>query len=105
MNLNHNGQAITCPRSCRQGRVDGPSLAKLMQTDKREYTFAPDLPHRHPRHVAVLLAGDLRHQPDEGRKVITVPPPQMVANMRVATWTATAWASPGATAPSWTASA
>jgi len=28
-------------------------------------------------------------------KIITVPPPQMVANMRVATWTATASASPG----------
>ncbi|CUJ66662.1 Uncharacterised protein [Achromobacter sp. 2789STDY5608621] len=28
----------------------------------------PDLPDRHPRHVAVLLAGRLRHRPDEGRQ-------------------------------------
>jgi hypothetical protein len=40
-------------------------------------TPCPDLPHWHPRHVAVLLAGQ-RHQPDEDAKVITVPP-QMVA--------------------------
>jgi nitrate/nitrite transport system substrate-binding protein len=34
--------------------------------------------------VDALLAGRGRHQPDvSGAKLITVPPPQMVANMRV----------------------
>src|SRR5204863_6476148 len=45
MTLNNNGQAITLSKKLAdKGAVDGPSLAKLMQTDKREYTFAQTFP-------------------------------------------------------------
>ena len=41
MTLNHNGQAITLSKKLAdKGAIDGPSLAKLMASDKREYTFA-----------------------------------------------------------------
>jgi hypothetical protein len=69
MTLNHNGQAITLSKKLAdKGAVDGAGLAKLMAAEKREYTFAQTFPHRHPRHVAVLLAGGQRHQPDAGRQ-------------------------------------
>mgnify|MGYP003344412109 CR=1 FL=1 len=45
MTLNHNGQAITLSKALAdKGAVNGASLAKLMQTDKREYTFAQTFP-------------------------------------------------------------
>ena len=41
MTLNQNGQAITLSKKlAEKGAVDAPSLAKLMATDKRDYTFA-----------------------------------------------------------------
>ena len=58
LTLNNNGQAITLSKKLSdKGAVDGPSLAKLM-----------------------AAAGI---NPLKDAKVITVPPPQMVANMRV----------------------
>ncbi len=45
MNLNHNGQAITLSKKLAdKGAVDAGSLAKLMATEKREYTFAQTFP-------------------------------------------------------------
>ena len=45
MTLNNNGQAITLSKKLAdKGAVDGPSLAKLMAADKREYTFAQTFP-------------------------------------------------------------
>src|SRR5579862_8566200 len=45
MTLNNNGQAITLSKKLAdKGAVDGASLAKLMNTDKREYTFAQTFP-------------------------------------------------------------
>ncbi|MBT9610615.1 MAG: ABC transporter substrate-binding protein, partial [Aquabacterium sp.] len=45
MTLNHNGQAITLSKKLADaGAVDGPSLAKVMAKDKREYTFAQTFP-------------------------------------------------------------
>ena len=45
MTLNHNGQAITLSKKVAdKGAVDGPSLAKLMGSEKREYTFAQTFP-------------------------------------------------------------
>jgi len=44
MTLNRNGQRSRCRRSCRQGAVDGASLARLMAAEKREYTFAQTFP-------------------------------------------------------------
>ncbi|MFM1908176.1 MAG: hypothetical protein RLZZ591_1853, partial [Pseudomonadota bacterium] len=84
MNLNNNGQAITLSKALAdKGAVDGPSLAKLMAADKREYTFAGTFPtgtHAMWMHYWLAAAGI---NPLSGAKLITVPPPQMVANMRV----------------------
>jgi len=84
MNLNNNGQAITLStKLSEKGAVDGPSLAKLMQTDKRDYTFAQTFPTgTHAMWLYYWLAAHGIH-PLKDAKVITVPPPQMVANMRV----------------------
>ncbi|MBI4990030.1 MAG: ABC transporter substrate-binding protein [Rhodocyclales bacterium] len=84
MNLNHNGQAITLSNQLKEkGAVDGPSLKKLIVTDKREYTFAQTFPTgTHAMWLYYWLAAhDINPMKDV--KVITVPPPQMVANMRV----------------------
>jgi nitrate/nitrite transport system substrate-binding protein len=63
--------------------VDGQSLAKLMTTDKREYTFAQTFPTgTHAMWLYYWLAA-YGINPMKDAKVITVPPPQMVANMRV----------------------
>ncbi|ASU41526.1 nitrate transporter [Herbaspirillum sp. meg3] len=84
MNLNNNGQAITLSKKVAdKGGVDGASLAKLMQTDKREYTFAQTFPTgTHAMWLYYWLAAN-GINPMKDAKVITVPPPQMVANMRV----------------------
>jgi nitrate/nitrite transport system substrate-binding protein len=84
MNLNQNGQAITLSKKLAdKGAVDGASLAKLMATDKREYTFAQTFPTG--THAMWLYYWLAAHgiNPMKDAKVITVPPPQMVANMRV----------------------
>ncbi|HEX5684450.1 MAG TPA: CmpA/NrtA family ABC transporter substrate-binding protein [Ideonella sp.] len=84
MNLNHNGQAITLSKKLAdKGAVDGPSLAKLMATDKRDYTFAQTFPTgTHAMWLYYWLA-TYGINPMKDAKIITVPPPQMVANMRV----------------------
>ena len=84
MNLNHNGQAITLSKKLAdKGAVDGAGLAKLMQTEKREYTFAQTFPTgTHAMWLYYWLAAN-GINPMKDAKVITVPPPQMVANMRV----------------------
>jgi nitrate/nitrite transport system substrate-binding protein len=84
MNLNHNGQAISLSKKLAdKGAVDGASLAKLMASDKREYTFAQTFPTG--THAMWLYYWLAAHgiNPMKDAKVITVPPPQMVANMRV----------------------
>jgi nitrate/nitrite transport system substrate-binding protein len=84
MNLNHNGQAITLSKKVADaGGVDGASLAKLMRTDKRDYTFAQTFPTgTHAMWLYYWLAS-YGIDPMKDAKVITVPPPQMVANMRI----------------------
>jgi nitrate/nitrite transport system substrate-binding protein len=84
MNLNHNGQAITLSKKLAdKGAVDGASLAKLMRTDAREYTFAQTFPTgTHAMWLYYWLAS-YGIDPMKDAKVITVPPPQMVANMRI----------------------
>ena len=84
MTLNHNGQAITLSKKlAEKGAVDGPSLAKLMNAEKREYTFAQTFPTG--THAMWLYYWLAAHgvNPMSDAKIITVPPPQMVANMRV----------------------
>ena len=88
MTLNNNGQAITLSKKLAdKGAVDGPSLAKLMTTDKRPdgeaRTFAQTFPtgtHAMWLYYWMASAGI---NPIKDAKVITAPPPQMVANMRV----------------------
>ncbi|GAC1532264.1 MAG: CmpA/NrtA family ABC transporter substrate-binding protein [Ramlibacter sp.] len=84
MSLNNNGQAITLSKKLAdKGAVDGASLAKVMATDKREYTFAQTFPtgtHAMWLYYWLAAAGI---NPLRDTKAITVPPPQMVANMRV----------------------
>jgi len=84
MTLNNNGQAITLSKKLAdKGAVDGASLAKLMATDKRDYTFAQTFPTgTHAMWLYYWLAS-VGINPMKDAKVITVPPPQMVANMRV----------------------
>jgi len=84
MNLNHNGQAITLSKKLSdKGAVDGPSLAKLMRAEKREYTFAQTFPTgTHAMWLYYWLAS-YGIDPMKDARIITVPPPQMVANMRV----------------------
>ncbi|MFZ5463237.1 MAG: CmpA/NrtA family ABC transporter substrate-binding protein [Pseudomonadota bacterium] len=84
MGLNRNGQAITLSNQLRdKGAVDGASLKKLISADKREYTFAQTFPTgTHAMWLYYWLAAhDINPMKDV--KTITVPPPQMVANMRV----------------------
>ncbi len=84
MNLNQNGQAITLSKKlAEKGAVDGPSLAKLMGSEKREYTFAQTFPtgtHAMWLYYWLAAAGI---DPMKDARAIVVPPPQMVANMRV----------------------
>lgn len=84
MTLNQNGQALTLSRKLAdKGAVDAPSLAKLMAAEKREYTFAQTFPtSTHAMWLYYWLAS-AGINPMRDAKVITVPPPQMVANMRV----------------------
>jgi nitrate/nitrite transport system substrate-binding protein len=84
MTLNNNGQAITLSKTLAdKGAVDGPSLAKVMAKEKREYTFAGTFPTgTHTMWIHYWLAAS-GINPLTGAKLITVPPPQMVANMRV----------------------
>jgi nitrate/nitrite transport system substrate-binding protein len=84
MTLNRNGQGITLSKKLAdKGAVDIASLAKAMAADKRDYTFAQTFPTgTHAMWLYYWLAsGGIN--PMRDAKVITVPPPQMVANMRV----------------------
>ena len=84
MNLNHNGQAITLSSQLRdKGATDGEKLAALVAREKREYTFAQTFPTgTHAMWIYYWLAAH-GINPMKDVKTITVPPPQMVANMRV----------------------
>ena len=84
MTLNNNGQAITLSKKLAdKGAVDASSLAKVMASDKREYTFAQTFPTgTHAMWLYYWLAS-AGISPMKDVKSITVPPPQMVANMRV----------------------
>jgi nitrate/nitrite transport system substrate-binding protein len=84
MNLNHNGQAFTLSRKLfDKGVNDGTSLAALIAREKGEYTFAQTFPTgTHAMWLYYWLASYGVH-PFQDVKTITVPPPQMVANMRV----------------------
>ena len=84
MNLNHNGQAFTLSRKLYdKGVRDATTLATLIAKERGEYTFAQTFPTgTHAMWLYYWLAAYGVH-PFNDVKTITVPPPQMVANMRV----------------------
>ncbi len=84
MTLNQNGQGITLSNQLKdKGVTNGEQLAALMKKEKREYTFAQTFPTgTHAMWLYYWLAAN-GINPFVDAKVITVPPPQMVANMRV----------------------
>ncbi len=84
MSLNNNGQAITVSKKLAdKGAGDGAGLKKVMAAEKREYTFAQTFPTgTHAMWLYYWLAAN-GIDPFKDAKAITVPPPQMVANMRV----------------------
>ena len=84
MCLNHNGQAITLSDQLRdKGATDGAKLKALIAKEKRDYTFAQTFPTgTHAMWLYYWLAAN-GINPMTDVKSITVPPPQMVANMRV----------------------
>jgi nitrate/nitrite transport system substrate-binding protein len=83
MSINNNGQAITLSKALYQkGVTDGASLKAVMDKEKRDYTFAQTFPTgTHAMWLYYWLA-NYGINPLKDAKIITVPPPQMVANMR-----------------------
>ena len=84
MSLNNNGQAITLSNALKdKGAVDGASLQKVVAKKEKEYTFAQTFPTgTHAMWLYYWLA-TYGIDPFKDVKNIVVPPPQMVANMRV----------------------
>lgn len=82
MGINHNGQGITLSRQLK-GVTDGETLKKLVDTRDREYTFAQTFPTSTHAMWLYYWLGAHGINPFTDAKTITVPPPQMVANMRV----------------------
>ena len=84
MSLNNNGQAITLANKfAEKGVKDGAGLKGFIDKNKAEYTFAQTFPTgTHAMWLYYWLA-TYGIDPFKDVKNITVPPPQMVANMRV----------------------
>jgi nitrate/nitrite transport system substrate-binding protein len=84
MNLNNNGQAITLANKfAEKGVKDGAGLKAFIDKNKGEYTFAQTFPTgTHAMWIYYWLA-TYGIDPFKDVKTIVVPPPQMVANMRV----------------------
>jgi len=84
MTINNNGQAISLSNQLRdKGVTDGAGLSKIVKAEPREYTFAQTFPTgTHAMWLYYWLA-NYGIDPFKDVKNITVPPPQMVANMRI----------------------
>jgi nitrate/nitrite transport system substrate-binding protein len=84
MSINNNGQAISLSNQLKaKGAVDGASLAALIKKEPREYTFAQTFPTGTHAMWLYYWLGSHGINPFSEVKNITVPPPQMIANMRV----------------------
>jgi len=84
MTLNNNGQGISLARHLLQkGVTDGPSLARLIKAEPREFTFAHTFPTG--THAMWLYYWLASHgiDPFTEVKTITIPPPEMVENARI----------------------
>ena len=84
MTLNRNGQGLTLSKALAdKGATNLAGLAALMKKEPREYTFAQTFPTgTHAMWLYYWLAS-AGIDPFKDVKCIVVPPPQMVANMRV----------------------
>ncbi len=84
MGINHNGQGISLSSKLKDaGAVDGATLKKLVDKKEREYVFAQTFPTgTHAMWLYYWLAAN-GIDPFKDVKNIVIPPPQMVANMRV----------------------
>ena len=84
MNLDHNGQAITLSNALKdKGVKDGRTLKRLLENENRDYIFANTFPTgTHAMWLNYYLAAN-NINPLSDIKSIVVPPPQMVANMRI----------------------
>jgi len=84
MTINRNGQGITLNNQLKaKGVTDGPALAKLVKAEPKEWTFAQTFPTGTHAMWLYYWMATYGIDPFKEVKVITVPPPQMVANMRV----------------------
>ena len=84
MALNNNGQGISLSNQLKEkGVTSGPTLKRLLDNENRDYTFAQTFPTgTHAMWLYYWLATYGIH-PFKDVKTIVVPPPQMVANMRI----------------------
>ncbi|HSH98252.1 MAG: CmpA/NrtA family ABC transporter substrate-binding protein [Methylophilaceae bacterium] len=84
MSLNNNGQGITLANQIKdKGVVDGPTLKRLLDNENRDFTFAQTFPTgTHAMWLYYWLAANGINAIKDV-KTIVVPPPQMVANMRI----------------------
>jgi nitrate/nitrite transport system substrate-binding protein len=84
MTLNHNGQGITLSSQLKdKGVTDGKTLKRVMANENRDFTFANTFPTgTHSMWLNYWLAAN-GIDPIKDVKTIVVPPPQMVANMRI----------------------
>jgi len=84
MTLNNNGQGLTLSKKLAdKGAVNLEKLVALMKKEPREYTFAQTFPTgTHAMWLYYWLASGGVNPFTDARSIV-VPPPQMVANMRV----------------------
>ncbi len=84
MTLNNNGQAITLASQLKdKGVTSGGTLKRLLDNENRDFTFAQTFPTgTHAMWLNYWLAS-YGINPIKDVKTIVVPPPQMVANMRI----------------------
>jgi len=84
MTLNNNGQGITLANQLKdKGVTSGATLKRLINNENRDYTFAQTFPTgTHAMWLYYWLAAN-GINPVKDVKTIVVPPPQMVANMRI----------------------
>ncbi len=84
MGLNHNGQGITLANQLREkGITSGEQLKTLIARGDKEFTFAQTFPTGTHAMWLYYWLGAHDIDPFNDVKTIVVPPPQMVANMRV----------------------
>jgi len=84
MALNNNGQGITLSNQLKEkGVSSGATLKRLIDNENRDFTFAQTFPTgTHAMWLYYWLAS-YGINPMKDVKTIVVPPPQMVANMRI----------------------